>query len=647
MRRGKGQGLTSRALVVLMIVVAATAGLPFSPLVRTASAAGGSTGSPAVPSVDFAYVTLADDRVRVTATVRGPAGAELRLNLPRSFQDLRVSPGSVQSSFDAGPDGEPAALVCHLGAEKAVVTTEVCPLWRTVGPWSWTPLSAISPSPQGVFRPGGLTAAGRPAAYVVGSPLAGQGFLVRGPGAPLLRWRLAVAGGRVDAYSAGTKPPAGLAEVARLAREYGLFGRDRLILVAAPGDDVDQDAAGTEGIAPGPIDLAAQFWGAALDWDLGEDQEGWLRGTALLSLAATSAEPEAYLEELAADLSVSAARGEALALAINEAMRERTDGRVGFDEVLRYLSAYGAGARLDPFWLRQTVIAAVARNLDDVFDHFYGPGSEAGPATPLPWSALLPTLLADADQDGRPDFIGREAAALLASAAEPEGGATPALPAMAPSFVAAGEVKPGGPATLPPATEDRRVVYLTFDDGPSAVTRQVLQVLRDEGVQATFFVIGNRVHAYADTLRLTVKDGHVIGNHTYDHDMATVYRSPEAFLTSLEQAGQAIFDATGVRPAVTRAPGGSKGHFTREYYALLAENSYAVYDWDVTAADTDPSRPGPEVIAANVLAGVRGRRAPVVLMHDGPGHESTAEALPAIIRGLREEGFEFGTLQPR
>ncbi|MHB8757482.1 MAG: polysaccharide deacetylase family protein, partial [Bacillota bacterium] len=255
----------------------------------------------------------------------------------------------------------------------------------------------------------------------------------------------------------------------------------------------------------------------------------------------------------------------------------------------------------------------------------------------------------DADDDGRPDFIGQEAAALLASATDSEGDPTRAVPAMAPAFVAAanGTGANGGTVTLPPATEGRRVVYLTFDDGPSTVTRQVLQVLRDEGVPATFFVIGNRVRAYAETVRLTVKDGHVIANHTYDHDTAAVYQSPEAFLASLERAGQVIFDTAGVRPTVIRAPGGSKGHFTREYYTLLAENGYTLYDWDVSAADTDPSRPGPEVIAANVLSGVKGRRAPVVLMHDGAGHESTAKALPAIIRGLREDGFEFGTLQPR
>ncbi|MHB0886707.1 MAG: hypothetical protein ACYC41_12590, partial [Bacillota bacterium] len=199
-RGGEGPSLTSRALIVMMIVVAAVAGLPFSPSVRTASAAGGSPGSPAVPSVDFVYAALADDPVRVTAT-----------------------------------------------------------------------------------------------------------------------WRLTAAGGRVEVYSPGPSPPAGLAEVARLVREYGLFGRDRLVLLATPGDD------------SGQADLAAKFWGAALDWELGEDQEGWLRGMALMSLAATSPQPEAYLRELAADLTVAAAepaaaataasarRGEALVLAVNQA----------------------------------------------------------------------------------------------------------------------------------------------------------------------------------------------------------------------------------------------------------------------------------------------------------------------------------------
>ncbi len=627
--------------------MAATAGLPSWPVALAAPAPGAAPAAPAVPLIDFAYVTLEGGRVRMTATVRAPVDAEVSLSLPGPAEGLKVTPESAGWLLDGEPGG-PAALALRLAAGKAVVTVDVTPVWEASGPWSWTPLTAVSPSPQGAFRAGGLVARGKPASYVVGEPLPGQGFLARGPGVPLRRWRLSLAGGRVEVYGSAAEPPVGLAEVARLARTYGLFGRDRLVLL-----DLHDDATVSE-----TADLATRFWGTVLNWDLGDDQEGWLRGAALLSLAATAATPEDYLEVLAGDLLDQAARagtddrgiprGEALALALNQTLRERTEGRAGLDDVLRYLGAYGAGGRLDAFGLRQAATAAVARNLDDFFDHHFGPppvGPSAPPEPPPDGTrALLAALLTDADKDGRPDFIAREAEALRRTAeAESAAQAGAAVPVLAPAFVEAGEVNPGAAAPAP-APKGRRVAYLTFDDGPSAVTHEVLRVLHEYGVPATFFVIGNRVKVYADTVRQMVKDGHAVGNHTYDHDAVTVYKSPKAFLASLKRADGVIAGVAGVRPGVVRAPGGTKGHFTREYYTLLAESGYTVYDWDVSSADTDASHPGPEVIAANVLAGAKGRRWPVILMHDGPGHEATAQALPAIIRGLRDEGYEFGTL---
>ena len=658
----RGRGFAARVIIAVAIaVVAAAGGLPFSPAALAAPIQVTAPIQPRGPVVNYAYTTLPGDGLRVTVDLAGTAGDEVSVGLPGPVKGLEVAPETTTWRLDGQPGSGPTVLELSLETGKATITADFRPMWASDGTWIWVPLAAVSPVPLGDFRLGGLTARGDSPVHVIGGPRPGEGFLARGPGGPLHRWRLNLAEGAIEVYAEGAEPPAGLSDVARLAIKYGLGGRNRLVLFSAGGDAGKRDVEG----------LVARFWEAALDWDLGPDQAGWLRGLSLFSLAAEAAGggppsaaaqrsnsgrfgPEDYLTRLARDLGGPAleevretARGEALTLALNQTLRERTDGRAGIAELLDYLSHYGAGLHLDPFGLRQAATATVGRNLDGFFDRAFGP--------PPPPDGLLDqatTLVADTNNDGSPDFIAREAEALRLAA-----GVTTSGTAESAAFSDAGEVAPGGaaagdasPGKAGPGSgsdSDRHLVYLTFDDGPSAVTPRILETLRENGVKATFFVIGNRVHAYAETVRRMARDGNVIGNHTFDHVNANVYRSPEAFLASLERAGEAIRDVAGVFPTVVRAPGGSKAHFTREYYSLLAEKGYKVYDWDVSAADTDPSRPGPEVIAGNVLSGVKGRKTAIVLMHDGPGHETTAEALPAIIAELRDAGYEFATLDSR
>jgi len=199
-----------------------------------------------------------------------------------------------------------------------------------------------------------------------------------------------------------------------------------------------------------------------------------------------------------------------------------------------------------------------------------------------------------------------------------------------------------------------RTAYLTFDDGPNpAMTPRVLEVLADKKVRATFFVIGRQAQRYPDLLRRIVSEGHALGNHTFSHDLdrtspGWVYRSPQAYVDELEACDKVIAAATGLHPAATRPPGGSYPYLTREFKDALAAAGFRTYDWDVSAADSAVPRPTAAQIIARIkeTAGSKGRTRLIILMHDGgDDHETTLQALPAVIDLLRALGYGFDILR--
>jgi len=198
-----------------------------------------------------------------------------------------------------------------------------------------------------------------------------------------------------------------------------------------------------------------------------------------------------------------------------------------------------------------------------------------------------------------------------------------------------------------------RLAYLTFDDGPHpSLTPRILDVLAAYEVKATFFVVGRAVARYPDIVRRIAAEGHALANHTYSHDLdprsATwIYRSPEAYVAELDACDAEIAAVTGLHPVVTRPPGGSYPYLTQEFRDLLRDCGYVTYDWDVSAADSAVPRPAADQILARVVAGAReGRQSRlIILMHDGgSGHETTLEALPAVIEFLRHTGYSFAVL---
>lgn len=186
-------------------------------------------------------------------------------------------------------------------------------------------------------------------------------------------------------------------------------------------------------------------------------------------------------------------------------------------------------------------------------------------------------------------------------------------------------------------------VYLTFDDGPSKHTAQVLDILKREQVPATFFVLGEYAENRKELVRRMVEEGHAVGNHSYNHIYQELYQSFDGFWKQTVRTDGILEEITGSKPVLLRAPGGTASNFDAFYFYHLEKAGYSVVDWNVDSRDA--VRRG--VKAEEILAEIR--KSPLkheltVLMHDGTGHEETVKALPDIIGYYREQGYAFAAL---
>ena len=185
-------------------------------------------------------------------------------------------------------------------------------------------------------------------------------------------------------------------------------------------------------------------------------------------------------------------------------------------------------------------------------------------------------------------------------------------------------------------SEGRKVVYLTFDDGPWEMTDEFLDVLEQYGVQATFFI--NYREGYEDELIRMRDEGHTIAMHTYSHVYEHVYGDVSEFESEVVMLQDYIFNVTGVKSTIFRFPGGSSNSKTNKintYINYLDNNGIVYYDWNVSSADATPGGLPSDKICNNVINGIMGKDISVVLMHDAYDKETTLKALPMIIERLQ------------
>lgn len=200
-----------------------------------------------------------------------------------------------------------------------------------------------------------------------------------------------------------------------------------------------------------------------------------------------------------------------------------------------------------------------------------------------------------------------------------------------------------------------KVAYLTFDDGPSRHTAEVLSILRREKIKASFFVNGrpNYENLYARILA----EGHALGIHGYSHDYETIYKSVDDFIADVDKLEAYLGGLKINYNRIYRFPGGAKNtialrlggpDLTARISAAMAERGYHFYEWNVSGDDAESKPDGSlatkDEIVRSVLREARYKRIAVVLLHDGPGHAEMIKALPEIIQGLKKFGYSFRVL---
>lgn len=191
-----------------------------------------------------------------------------------------------------------------------------------------------------------------------------------------------------------------------------------------------------------------------------------------------------------------------------------------------------------------------------------------------------------------------------------------------------------------------KYVHLTFDDGPSTSTDQILDILKEYDVKATFFVNGREDEQSIARYQRIVAEGHTLGMHSYSHKYGEVYASKEAFIEDTEKLQKLLADVTGVKPTLYRFPGGSSNRVSGadmdELIDWLDEQGIAYFDWNISSGDSSSGGLSVQQIVSNCTGTIRNHEEPVILMHDSAAKKTTVEALPLVIEKIQAmEGVQM------
>lgn len=208
--------------------------------------------------------------------------------------------------------------------------------------------------------------------------------------------------------------------------------------------------------------------------------------------------------------------------------------------------------------------------------------------------------------------------------------------------------------------DDNKYVFLTFDDGPSPNTEKVLDILKEKGVHATFFILGENL-AKGDTikelLKRSISEGNAIGNHTYTHDFKKLYPNnsvnTDIYMNEYNQTSELMKSVLGdqFNTKVIRMPGGRN---SRAYYhdpnlksfdETLTSDGIVSIDWNVENGDAEGKNYSVDQLYNNAVKESQGMNQIVILMHDTYGKGKTVEMLPRLIDYYKNNGYEFKTIE--
>ena len=206
-----------------------------------------------------------------------------------------------------------------------------------------------------------------------------------------------------------------------------------------------------------------------------------------------------------------------------------------------------------------------------------------------------------------------------------------------------------------PEVKPKKVIYLTFDDGPSeTVTPEILKTLKKYNVPATFFIVDYGQDA--EKIRLlkeAIAQGHTIGIHGYSHDYGEIYKTVPGFMDNVTKLDNKIRSDLDYEPFIMRFPGGSSNTVSKSYrkgimselVKEVQEEGYYYTDWNVDSTDASGRVVSAEQIISSIKKGCKKNRYNIILMHDSEAKVTTAEALPKVIEWAQKEGYTFAAME--
>lgn len=209
----------------------------------------------------------------------------------------------------------------------------------------------------------------------------------------------------------------------------------------------------------------------------------------------------------------------------------------------------------------------------------------------------------------------------------------------------AAELKEAAETPEPTEVPEKKKVYLTFDDGPGSQTEEILDILKENEIKATFFVTGKAGDEAEKIYKKIVKDGHTLGMHSYSHIYDEIYETKESFSKDFKKLYNYLHDVTGYEPQWYRFPGGSTSEHIQlpleTFTGVLESKNVHYMDWNVISPDISNPSAKKEQIASGIAESVSQFDTSVVLLYDSVDRPTTLKALPLIIEKLKKENYEL------
>lgn len=183
--------------------------------------------------------------------------------------------------------------------------------------------------------------------------------------------------------------------------------------------------------------------------------------------------------------------------------------------------------------------------------------------------------------------------------------------------------------------QNDKVAYITFDDGPSKYTSQIINILDKNNVKGTFFMVNDNMIVFKDVVKRMNLEGHGTGFHGVTHDIKELYKSEDSAIEEFKTCNRTFYNITGQTSRLVRIPFGSKPYMVESIYKKFIDEGFLVWDWTI---DTEDWKSSEDQIVSNILYYAREKDDIVILLHE---NQRTVDCLDNIITILKERGYEI------